>query len=404
MTAATNRRNRRAQARSRRRARVVRSASARQRRADTTTFTYSDPLFLTAVDGPSGRLATYVYDSESKRRRVYEGAAFTTIVWDGWDYLQCRRSSGTHVFHTINGEIVGESVGGTVRDYLLDPLGSVVATLDSDGLVDQFEYWPYGELVDDLPEGAPVFLWIGGLGYWFDTDERRYVRHRMLRTDFGSWMQLDPLWNRTAAYHYSHHAPHSSIDPTGLLPPRPLPTEPPVGSEGCGQGANSHLSWAQRLLCSEMYSGPSAVCVRNCATKYNVSLDCLHSFCRRGQIRQVHCPADGSVVPCPSCCSNSHVSMPRRCGFTNCGELALTICCNGTEEGIAAKCGCPSIRRIELPFSFNCFDVVGTFYHELAHVCGPKSHCNNEEVVGQVAEDFANCLMKCITPGVPPRL
>jgi len=94
----------------------------------------------------------------------------------------------------MNGEIVGESVGGTVRDYLLDPLGSVVATLDAGGLVDQFEYWPYGELVDDLPEGAPEFLWVGGPGYWFDTDERRYVRHRMLRTDLGSWMQLDPLW------------------------------------------------------------------------------------------------------------------------------------------------------------------------------------------------------------------
>ena len=175
-------------------------------------------MFLTAVDGPSGRLATYVYDSESKRRRIYEGAAFTTIVWDGWDYLQWRRPSGTHVFHTMNGEIVGESVGGVVRDYLLDPLGSVVATLDSDGLVDQFEYWPYGELVGDVPEGAPVFLWVGGLGYWFDADERRYVRHRMLRTDLGSWMQLDPLWPVEAAFHYSGRRPVSISDKSGLRP------------------------------------------------------------------------------------------------------------------------------------------------------------------------------------------
>jgi hypothetical protein len=169
------------------------------------------------VDGPSGRLATYVYDSESKRRRIYEGAAFTTLVWDGWDYLQWRRPSGTHVFHTMNGEIVGESVGGTVRDYLLDPLGSVVATLDADGLVDQFEYWPYGESVDDLPAGAPVFLWVGALGYWFDTDERRYVRHRMLRTDLGSWMQLDPLWPGTASWAYGKLSPVSMSDPSGLL-------------------------------------------------------------------------------------------------------------------------------------------------------------------------------------------
>ena len=89
MTAATNRRNRRANNRSRRCAGVVWTPrAARQRRAETTTFTYSGPMFLTAVDGPSGRLATYVSDSESKRRRIYEGAAFTTIVWDGGDYLQ----------------------------------------------------------------------------------------------------------------------------------------------------------------------------------------------------------------------------------------------------------------------------------------------------------------------------
>ena len=196
---------------------------------DTTTFTYSDPMFLTAVDGPSGRLATYVYDSESKRRRIYEGAAFTTIVWDGWDYLQWRRPSETQVFHVLNGEIVGQNVGGVLRDFLLDPLGSVVATLDGDGVVDQFDYWPYGELVDDLPEGAPVFLWVGGLGYWFDTDERRYVRHRMLRTDLGSWMQLDPLWPQQPSQRYTRSNPLSLSDPTGLalIHPMDLPIPGP---------------------------------------------------------------------------------------------------------------------------------------------------------------------------------
>ncbi len=214
MTAATNRRNRRAQARSRRRAGASWSARAtRQRRADT----YSDPLFLTAVDGPSGRLATYVYDSESKRRRIYEGAAFTTIVWDGWDYLQWRRPSGTHVFHTMNGEIVGESVGGTVRDYLLDPLGSVVATLDSGGLVDQFEYWPYGELVAEIEEGTAPFLWVGGLGYFRDSDLRTYIRAREYRQDLGSWMQLDPLWPSERAFQYVRNRPIRFADPSGLL-------------------------------------------------------------------------------------------------------------------------------------------------------------------------------------------
>ncbi len=72
---------------------------------DTTTFTYSDPMFLTAVDGPSGRLATYAYDSESKLRRIYQGAAFTTIVWD---YLQPYAGSKPLNYHTVDDLILAQ--------------------------------------------------------------------------------------------------------------------------------------------------------------------------------------------------------------------------------------------------------------------------------------------------------
>jgi hypothetical protein len=61
-----------------------------------------------------------------------------------------------------------------------------------------------------------VFLWVGGLGYWFDTDDRSYVRHRMLRKDLGSWMQLDPLWPEHQSYSYVSGRQVSIADPSGL--------------------------------------------------------------------------------------------------------------------------------------------------------------------------------------------
>ncbi|GMV87965.1 MAG: hypothetical protein AMXMBFR81_08960 [Chthonomonas sp.] len=361
-------------------------------RPDTTTFAYSDPMFLTAVDGPSGRLATYVYDSESKRRRIYEGSAFTTLVWDGWDYLQWRRPSGTHVFHTMNGEIVGESVGGVVRDYLLDPLGSVVATLDAAGLVDQFEYWPYGELVDDLPEGAPVFLWVGGLGYWFDTDERRYVRHRMLRADLGSWMQLDPLWNRAPAFQYCSQTPAQVSDPTGL---RAVIED---GKAECDAGAVDQLYWAQRLLCSEMFTGPASKCIQGCAKEAGVSMDCLARFCHRGKVQLINCPLDDSMQ-CPSCCSRTHTLTTSTCGSTPCATpLLFRFCCNSLSKYDGSRCGCPSI--LTMPPN-PCDDVFDTFYHELGHVCGQdcNHHIHNDE--RDAANRFAACVKKCLRVSFP---
>ncbi len=265
-------------------------------------------MFLTAVDGPSGRLATYVYDSESKRRRIYEGAAFTTLVWDGWDYLQWRRPSGTHVFHTMNGEIVGESVGGVVRDYLLDPLGSVVATLDSDGLVDQFEYWPYGELVDDLPAGAPVFLWVGGLGYWFDTDERRYVRHRMLRTDLGSWMQFDPFWPVTQALNYID-SPVDITDPTGRHPDKLRGKQNYIpGILGLNFHYGNCCGWNRRCdRCSE-------------------TVDCLDDVCKEHDINVTDFPAFFGQANKSAC------EAVKKCTCTTANGLEAMMHCNGARN------------------------------------------------------------------------
>ncbi|MBW7929506.1 MAG: hypothetical protein H3C58_15745, partial [Fimbriimonadaceae bacterium] len=137
-----------------------------------------------------------------------------------------------------------------------------------------------GELVDDLPAGAPVFLWVGGLGYWFDTDDRRYVRHRMLRTDLGSWMQLDPLWpglvkryrGRVAGPKLPSTAypssPSSFGDRTGLRPAHFI-----GGQESCCKKPVD----CQNLCLREYLRDDLRECVRKC-TKRFINPVCL-SIC-----------------------------------------------------------------------------------------------------------------------------
>ncbi|MCW5944043.1 MAG: hypothetical protein KIS66_17575 [Fimbriimonadaceae bacterium] len=182
------------------------------------TYSHTDINNNLWVAEESGVRSTYQYDGDNLRRNLHN-AQFgrATVVWDGADYLHFRPSVGSkRVFHVLEGEVVGESVGGTVEDYLLDSLGSVVGVLDSSqALTETFAYRPFGELApgEFEPEWRP-FLWVGGLGYFFD-GLRHYVRARVYRPDFGSWNQLDPLWPNQPPFQYPV-SPLDVVDPSGL--------------------------------------------------------------------------------------------------------------------------------------------------------------------------------------------
>lgn len=55
---------------------------------------------------------------------------------------------GVTNYHTINGRIVGETKDGVRRHYVHDAVGSVVATLDSNGTIENtYRYKPFGALL-----------------------------------------------------------------------------------------------------------------------------------------------------------------------------------------------------------------------------------------------------------------
>lgn len=73
------------------------------------------------------------------------------------------------------------------------------------------------------------FQYIGALGYYRDSSGRTYVRARVLRTDLGSWMTVDPLWPEDLAFTYGWASPVTFTDHSGTQPrpkasgiPKPL--------------------------------------------------------------------------------------------------------------------------------------------------------------------------------------
>jgi hypothetical protein len=121
-------------------------------------------------------------------------------------------------YYSIGGEIIGEEVGGSRRDYLTDALGSVTATVTGSGVVENtYRYKPYGEQLAKTGTGSdPKFLWNGKWGYLFK-GKITYVRSRHYM--FGWWISSDTYrkfpWRWR--YNYCNGNPINRYDYFGLF-------------------------------------------------------------------------------------------------------------------------------------------------------------------------------------------
>lgn len=128
--------------------------------------------------------------------------------------------------HSVDGEMIGETTGGTRTDYVCDALGSVVGTIVSDVVENTYRYAPYGEHASASGGGDhPSFRWNGVHGYRSDDTRHaeKYVRARHYGSTTGSWTSIDPYWPVESPYGYVYGRPTNVIDPTGLgslMPPR----------------------------------------------------------------------------------------------------------------------------------------------------------------------------------------
>jgi hypothetical protein len=122
-------------------------------------------------------------------------------------------------YHTVNGEIIGETTSGTRTHYITDALGSVTARVDSTvAVAGTYRYKPYGDSLATTGYGTePKFRWVGSLGYRFtnNVQSEYYIRARHNNAVTGSWTTSDPLWPFAHGYSYAGASPGSYSDPTG---------------------------------------------------------------------------------------------------------------------------------------------------------------------------------------------
>ncbi len=121
-------------------------------------------------------------------------------------------------YHTVNGQMVGQSTGSTFTQYLTDALGSVTATVNGKRVTNTYRYKPYGERLAKNGTGAdPDFQWTGDTGSRVTGRSRaeQYNRARHYGTGQASWTTVDRLWPDEFQYLYTNMIPTSYIDPSG---------------------------------------------------------------------------------------------------------------------------------------------------------------------------------------------
>lgn len=122
-------------------------------------------------------------------------------------------------YHTVNGEIIGETTSASRTSYLTDAIGSATATQGASGTTTAtWRYKPFGAQLAKTGAGFdPVFLWCGAHGYKTTVDANiNYVRARHLSTQTATWTTVDPLWPNQASFSYVHASPVTIIDPMGM--------------------------------------------------------------------------------------------------------------------------------------------------------------------------------------------
>ncbi|MBZ0212949.1 MAG: hypothetical protein K8H99_04020, partial [Nitrospirae bacterium] len=123
-------------------------------------------------------------------------------------------------YHTLNGELLGETGPGGRRFYGKDALGSVVATYDQNGTLENtYRYKPYGGLLSKTGSAPdPRFMWTGSTGSRTTgaSYAEQYNRARHYGSRQAGWTSVDPLWPRQEPYAYAQACPSTYTDSLGL--------------------------------------------------------------------------------------------------------------------------------------------------------------------------------------------
>jgi len=123
-------------------------------------------------------------------------------------------------YYTVNGQLIGESTNGVRTQYIRDALGSVIATTDGAGNIQNtYRYTPYGGTTYKTGTAPdPKFLFAGTWGgrQTGRAHSEEYWRARHRSEPETTWTTVDPVWPVQLPYGYVSGSPIGRVDPNGL--------------------------------------------------------------------------------------------------------------------------------------------------------------------------------------------
>jgi RHS repeat-associated protein len=260
----------------------------------------------------------------------------------------------TTTFRTVNGRILGHNKAGVASEYLLDPLGSVIGTSTSAGVVsNRTTYWPYGEVRTGGVSSVTPFGFCGGWGYYTDSSGSLYVRARYYRPSLTRWQTVDPLWPGESAYGYVLNNPVTMIDYSGQKP-----SNGRVGK--CAIYLCKQYGWGLGKPATHVYlcvTGPNGGCAGGLYPD------------DRGKDNPIGGP--GRVRDDEKSCESHAANDPNGPGFAvHCEEASNRVPEDVRCELAAAMCECLRKMRKNPPRYSDVFNVCYSFPRKVANCVG----------------------------------
>ncbi|RKZ73521.1 MAG: hypothetical protein DRR19_30925, partial [Candidatus Parabeggiatoa sp. nov. 1] len=164
----------------------------------------------------------YRYDAENQRIGVNQTQYVINSQPALSQVLVKTKADGTQTYYVYGLGLIGQEQAGSYLAYHFDFRGSTVALTDETGIVtEQFQYSPYGVLVDGEVDTTP-FLFNGMYGVMSDGNGLYYMRARYYHPEIRRFVNQDVLLGRVAEgqtlnrYAFVTGKPVSFVDPFGL--------------------------------------------------------------------------------------------------------------------------------------------------------------------------------------------
>jgi RHS repeat-associated protein len=188
----------------------------------TTNYTWDARNRLTNISGfkpdCSTLSASFSYDALNRRTAKTINSSTTQFIYDGWDIIQESKAGiKTNYVRTLNiDEPLARIIGSTIRHYVRDGLGSVIALTDETGVVKTtYVYDAYGNVTITGEASDNPFQYTGREN---DGTGLLHYRLRYYSPEMGRFISEDPirLLGGMNFFSYVQNNPVNWTDPLGL--------------------------------------------------------------------------------------------------------------------------------------------------------------------------------------------